>query len=122
MITPTRKPDGYILPDLKQYLSSGRPAVIFAHRTLNANIPVWLSTEEPREERYSKDDVSAEAQADRQTKEELLRRMRSFVEAEAKRRDVPEWSVVGHIFGTGSGVSSALWSDFISKEKEPVGE
>ena len=50
------------------------------------------------------------------TKEQLLRRMASYVRAEAKRKKVPEWSIVGHIFCEGSGVSAALWHNFITKE------
>lgn len=54
--------------------------------------------------------------ADAFTKSELLKRMRSYVEAEAKRKDVEEWSIVGHIFGVGSGVASALWVEHIASE------
>lgn len=51
--------------------------------------------------------------ADDLTKEQLLKRMCSYVRAEAKRKDVPEWSIVGHIFAQGSGVSQVLWETYI---------
>lgn len=52
------------------------------------------------------------------TKEELLRRMRSYVQAEAKKKKVPEWSIVGHIFAQGSGVSSYLYYHYIAKDAD----
>jgi len=55
--------------------------------------------------------------AERMTKQELLKRMYYYVVAEAKQREVPEWSIVGHIFGVGSGVAAALWSCNISQGK-----
>jgi len=51
------------------------------------------------------------------TKAELLRRMRSYVEATAKRKKVEPWVIVKDIFGHGSGVSSALYEVYI-KEKD----
>lgn len=51
-----------------------------------------------------------------QTKEQLLRRMKYYVAAEARRRKIPEWSLVSLIFGNGSGVSQVLWNDYINKK------
>lgn len=50
------------------------------------------------------------------TKEQLLKRMASYVKDQAKRKKVPEWSIVGHIFAQGSGVSSSLCDLYIFKE------
>lgn len=63
--------------------------------------------------------MTADEIADAQTKEELLKRMRSYVESEARRKRVPEWSIVGHIFGNGSGVSYSLWYNYIKKKDAP---
>ena len=52
--------------------------------------------------------------AENLTKEELLKRMCSYVKQQAKRRKLPEWSMVGHIFAQGSGVSHALWDLYIN--------
>lgn len=56
------------------------------------------------------------------TKEVLLRRMRAYVSHEARTRKLPEWSVVGKIFGTGSNVSCALWDEFIDAPTPTKGE
>jgi hypothetical protein len=53
------------------------------------------------------------AMAEQMTKQELLSRMRGYVESEAKRRKRPQWAIIGHIFSVGSGVASALWTDHI---------
>lgn len=52
------------------------------------------------------------------SKRQLLARSRSYIEAEAKRKDVEPWVIVGHIFGVGSGVALALWSGHISGQEE----
>ena len=52
--------------------------------------------------------------AENLSKEKLLKRMCSYVRAEAKKKKVPEWSIVGHIFAEGSGVSHALWDLYIN--------
>lgn len=56
------------------------------------------------------------------TKESLLKRARYYIEAEAKKRKVEPWVIVGHIFAEGSGVSQTLWERFIKEQKEPVTE
>lgn len=61
-------------------------------------------------------------EAHKLTKEFLLRRMREYVSYEARRRKIPEWSVVGKIFGTGSNVSCALWDEFINDTANPEAE
>ena len=58
----------------------------------------------------------AEEIAKHLSKEDLLKRMKSFVKSEAKKRKLPEWSIVGHIFAEGSGVSAALYNLYIDKE------
>jgi hypothetical protein len=59
--------------------------------------------------------MNAVQMAEEMSKQQLLARMRSFVAAEAKKRKVEPWVVVGHIFGIGSGVSQALWKNHISE-------
>lgn len=50
------------------------------------------------------------------TKEQILKELRPYVEAEAKRKKVPEWSIVGHLLGHGSGVSAELYENYIKKK------
>lgn len=56
--------------------------------------------------------------AKEQTKEELLKRMLHYVNAEAIKQRRPEWAIVSDIFQNGSGVSQALWSIYIKGEGE----
>ena len=60
----------------------------------------------------------AREMAEKITKEQLLKRMKSYVKSEAKRKKVPEWSIVGHIFAQGSGVSCCLWDYFIDSQED----
>lgn len=59
-------------------------------------------------------------EAHKLTKEFLLRRMRAYISHEASIRKIPEWSVVGKVFGTGSNVSCALWDEFINGDPTPA--
>jgi hypothetical protein len=67
-------------------------------------------SEEKMEERSPAEVIAADL-----TKEQLLSRCSAYVRAEAKRKKVEPWVIVGHIFANGSGVSSALWHDYIDR-------
>lgn len=52
-------------------------------------------------------------------KDKLLAKVCQYAEIIAKRKRLQPWSIIGDIFGHGSGVSAAIYELYREKESEP---
>ncbi len=48
--------------------------------------------------------------------EKLLEKVCDYAARRAAREKVPPWSIIGHIFGHGSGVSNAIYERYRKRE------